>query len=35
MRTVLFLHRPHPKKGCDLVVSAFAAGAARDPALRG
>jgi glycosyltransferase involved in cell wall biosynthesis len=33
-RMLLFLGRIHPKKGCDLLVEAFARVAARDPALR-
>ncbi len=33
-RIVLFLGRLHPKKGCDLLISAFASVCSRDPALR-
>jgi glycosyltransferase involved in cell wall biosynthesis len=32
-RIVLFLGRLHPKKGCDLLIEAFASVAHRDPAL--
>ncbi len=34
MRMVLFLGRIHPKKGCDLLMEAFARVAFRDPLLR-
>lgn len=33
-RMVLFLGRIHPKKGCDLLIRAFARVAERDPSLR-
>jgi glycosyltransferase involved in cell wall biosynthesis len=33
-RTLLFMGRLHPKKGCDLLVEAFAATMAKDPAWR-